>query len=130
MYRTTTRDIEVTVDPEFLPDRSSVTKQQYAWAYTVQIHNTGDKTVQLRSRHWVITDDAGRKQEVRGVGVIGEQPVLKAGERFQYTSSVALGTSSGFMVGEYQMTSEDGEQFEINIPAFSLDQPAPSRVLN
>jgi ApaG protein len=85
MYRAVTRQIEVTVEPNFLPERSSVDRGQYFWSYTIVITNTGAETVQLRTRHWIITDATGRKQEVRGEGVVGEQPVLAPGERFEYT---------------------------------------------
>src|ERR1017187_1593478 len=130
MYRAVTRQIEVTVEPNFLPERSSVERREYFWSYTVVITNTGDETVQLRTRHWIITDASGRKQEVRGEGVIGEQPVLAPGERFEYTSGVPLQTASGFMSGRYQMVSESGERFEIEVPAFSLDSPDSKRTLN
>ncbi|MGC1554988.1 MAG: Co2+/Mg2+ efflux protein ApaG, partial [Bradyrhizobium sp.] len=105
MYRAVTRDIEVTVEPNFLPERSSVEKQQYFWSYTIVITNSGRETVQLRTRHWIITDATGRRQEIRGEGVVGEQPVLGPGERFEYTSGVPLPTASGFMTGRYQMVS-------------------------
>src|SRR5580693_7572511 len=130
MYRAVTRQIEVTVEPNFLPERSSVEKSQYFWSYTIVITNFGPETVQLRTRHWIITDATGRKQEVRGEGVIGEQPVLAPGERFEYTSGVPLPTASGFMTGRYQMVSESGERFEIDVPTFSLDSPDSKRVLN
>ena len=103
---------------------------QYFWSYTIVITNTGAETVQLRTRHWIITDATGRKQEVRGEGVVGEQPVLAPGERFEYTSGVPLPTASGFMTGRYQMVSESGERFEIDVPTFSLDSPDNKRVLN
>ena len=86
--------------------------------------------MQLQTRHWIITDAFGRKQEVRGEGVVGEQPVLAPGEHFEYTSGVPLPTASGFMRGRYQMVSESGEQFEVDVPAFSLDSPDNKRVLN
>jgi ApaG protein len=130
MYRAVTRQIEVTVEPNFLPERSSVENRQYFWSYTIVITNSGDETVQLRTRHWIITDATGRKQEVRGDGVVGEQPVLAPGERFEYTSGVPLPTASGFMSGSYQMVSESGEKFEIDVPTFSLDSPHHKRVLN
>ena len=130
MYRAITRQIEVTVEPNFLPERPPVDHRQYFWSYTIVITNTGEETVQLRTRYWIITDAAGHKEEVRGEGVIGEQPVLAPGEHFEYTSGVGLPTASGFMSGRYQMMSESGEQFEIDIPAFSLDGPATNRVLN
>jgi ApaG protein len=130
MYRAVTRQIVVTVEPNFLPDRSSVEKREYFWSYTIVITNTGAETVQLRTRHWIITDATGHQENVRGEGVVGEQPVLAPGERFKYTSGVPLPTASGFMTGRYQMVSESGEQFEIDVPMFSLDSPDSKRVLN
>jgi ApaG protein len=130
MYRAVTRKIEVTVEPNFMPERSSVEKREYFWSYTIVITNTGAETVQLRTRHWIITDATGRQENIRGEGVIGEQPVLAPGERYEYTSGVPLPTASGFMTGRYQMVSESGEQFEIDVPMFSLDSPDSKRVLN
>jgi ApaG protein len=130
MYRAVTRQIEVTVEPNFMPERSSAEKRQYFWSYTIVIVNSGAETVQLRTRHWIITDASGRRQEVRGEGVVGEQPVLAPGERFEYTSGVPLPTASGFMTGRYQMESQSGERFEIEVPTFSLDSPDNKRVLN
>ena len=130
MYRAITRQIEVTVEPNFLPGRSSVEKSEYFWSYTIVITNSGKEKVQLQTRHWIITDATGRRHEVRGEGVIGEQPVLAPGERFEYTSGVPLPTTSGFMTGSYQMVSESGERFEIAVPTFSLDSPDSRRVLN
>ena len=130
MYRAVTRQIEVTVKPNFLPEHSSAEKPEYFWSYTIVITNTGPETVQLRTRHWIITDATGRKQEVRGEGVVGKQPVLRPGERFEYTSGVPLPTASGFMTGRYQMISQSGERFEIDVPTFSLDCPVNNRVLN
>lgn len=130
MYRAVTRQIEVSVEPNFLPERSSAEDGQFFWAYTIVIVNSGPETVQLKTRHWIITDGMGRSQEVRGEGVVGEQPVLEPGERFEYTSGVPLQTPSGFMTGSYQMVTENGEPFEIDIPAFSLDSPTIKRTLN
>jgi ApaG protein len=130
MYRAVTRQIEVTVEPNFMPERSSVENRQYFWSYTIVITNAGDETVQLRTRHWIITDASGRKQEVRGEGVVGEQPVLEPGQRFEYTSGVPLPTASGFMAGSYQMVTANGEPFEIDVPTFSLDSPEAKRTLN
>ena len=130
MYRAITRQIEVTVEPNFMPERSSVENCQYFWSYTIVITNTGDETVQLKTRHWVITDATGHQENIRGKGVVGEQPVLAPGERFEYTSGVPLRTASGFMSGRYQMVSESGEGFEIDVPTFSLDSPEARRVLN
>jgi ApaG protein len=130
LYRATTRGIEVRVTPRFLEERSSPDKGQYFWAYTIEIVNRGSETVQLQSRHWRITDALGRTQEVRGAGVVGEQPVLKPGQSFEYTSGVPLTTASGFMAGTYGMTSAKGERFDIEIPAFSLDSPGMRRTVN
>jgi ApaG protein len=130
MYRAVTRQIEVTVEPNFLPGRSSVESGQYFWSYTIVITNTGRETVQLQTRHWIITDASGHKQEIKGKGVVGEQPVLAPGERFEYTSGVPLPTASGIMTGRYQMVSDSGEHFEIDVPTFSLDSHDGKRVLN
>jgi ApaG protein len=130
MYRAVTRQIEVTVEPAFMPERSVPDRGQFFWSYTIAITNNGGETVQLRTRHWIITDATGKREEVRGRGVVGEQPVLAPGERYEYTSGVPLPTPSGFMTGRYQMVSESGEQFEIDVPTFSLDSPSERRVLN
>lgn len=130
MYNQTTHDISVTVQPIYLDEQSSPDENYFVWAYNVKIENSGRDTVQLRSRYWKITDAHGRVQEVRGPGVVGEQPVLGPGESFEYTSGTPLPTSSGFMVGTYQMVSENGEQFDVAIPAFSLDSPYEARRLN
>jgi ApaG protein len=130
MYRATTRRIEVTVTPRFIPERSSPSDNEYFWAYTIEIVNRGRETVQLKTRHWRITDALGRVQEVRGAGVVGEQPVIEPGQSFEYTSHVPLPTPSGFMVGTYGMVTESGEPFDIDVPAFSLDSPSVQRTLN
>src|ERR1700684_911009 len=130
MYRAVTRQIEVTVELNFMPERSLAETRHSFWSSTIVITNTGDETVQLRTRHWIITDASGRRQEVRGEGVVGEQPVLAPGERFEYTSGVPLPTASGFMTGRYQMVTDSGERFEIDVPTFSLDSPEAKRVLN
>jgi ApaG protein len=130
MYRAITRDIEVVVTPRFVADRSSPENNYFFWAYTISITNNGSETVQLKTRHWRITDAQGRRQEVRGAGVVGEEPVLKAGEVFEYTSGVPLQTPSGFMVGSYGMVSAGGEHFDIDVPAFSLDSVASKRTIN
>jgi ApaG protein len=130
MYRTITRDIEVTVSPRFLSERSSPDNGYFFWAYSIEITNNGQQTVQLKTRHWRITDANGRLQEVKGTGVVGEQPVLKPGESFEYTSGVPLPTPSGFMVGTYGMVTEGGESFDIDIPAFSLDCSHAARTIN
>jgi ApaG protein len=130
MYSETTRDIKVTVRPVYLEDQSSPAENHFVWAYHVRIENLGRRTVRLRSRHWRITDANGRLQEVRGPGVVGEQPELKPGEAFEYTSGTPLGTPSGIMVGSYRMEAVDGETFDIAVPAFSLDSPSQPVRLN
>lgn len=130
MYEETTRTIRVMVEPVFLDDQSSPSDDHYVWAYHVRIENLGRETVQLRTRHWRITDANGRIHEVRGDGVVGEQPVLHPGEAFEYTSGTPLTTPSGIMVGDYAMESETGEKFTVAIPAFSLDSPHQKRSLH
>jgi len=130
MYHAVTRNIEVKVTPQYLPERSSPESNEYFWAYTIEIRNRGAETVQLRTRHWHITDGVGRRQEVKGAGVVGKQPVLKPGESFEYTSGVPLPTPSGFMTGTYGMASVNGEAFDIAIPTFSLDSPDSRRTIN
>ena len=129
-YRAVTRHIEVRVTPRFLPERSSPENGYFFWAYTIMLTNLGGETVQLKTRHWRITDSHGRLQEVRGAGVVGEQPVLGPGQNFEYTSGVPLHTPSGFMTGSYGMVTSSGESFDINIPAFSLDTPQRGRTIN
>ena len=129
-YETTTRNISVKVSPSFMEDDSSPVQSYYFWAYTVEIANNGATSVQLLSRHWKITDAAGRTQEVRGPGVVGEQPTLAPGESYRYTSGAPLRTPSGIMLGWYQMEAEDGETFDVTIPAFSLDSPYTQRSVN
>jgi ApaG protein len=130
MYRAVTHAIEVTVVPRFLPERSAPDNGYYFWAYTIAITNRGTETVQLRTRHWLITDAHGRLQEVRGTGVVGEQPVLAPGERFEYTSGVPLPTPSGFMRGTYGMVTMSGKSLEVEIPAFSLDYEGAKHTIN
>ena len=130
MYKAVTRKIQVMVTPRFLPERSSTEKSYYFWAYTIEITNHGAETVQLKTRHWRITDAFGRVQDVRGAGVVGEEPVLPPGGSFEYTSGVPLPTSSGFMAGTYGMVADSGEHFDIDIPAFSLDGPDEKRTVN
>jgi ApaG protein len=130
MYRAITRNIEVTVTPRFMSDRSAPEKSQFFWAYTIEISNNGGETVQLKTRYWHITDAFGRVQEVRGAGVVGEEPVIPPGESFEYTSGVPLQTPSGIMAGRYGMVTEEGENFDIDIPAFSLDSVHTPRTIN
>jgi ApaG protein len=129
-YEATTRDIRVSVEPSFLDKDSAPADDYYFWAYTVEIANRGSTTVQLLSRHWRITDSEGHTQEVRGPGVVGEQPTLEPGESFRYTSGAPLRTPSGIMLGWYGMVAADGEQFDVEIPAFSLDSPYGSQKVN
>ena len=130
MYRAVTRNVEVTVTPRFVTERSSPEHGYFFWAYTIEITNLGSGTIQLKTRHWRITDALGRLQEVRGAGVVGEEPVLEPGASYEYTSGVPLPTASGFMVGTYGMVTADGEHFDIAIPAFSLDGPEAKRTIN
>lgn len=130
MYQATTRAIKVIVRPQYLADQSDPSSSQYVWAYHVRLENTGSATVQLRARHWKITDAHGNLKEVKGPGVVGKTPVLRPGQTFEYSSGTPLSTSSGIMSGTYQMVTESGENFDIEIPAFSLDTPSTSRSLN
>jgi ApaG protein len=129
-YTATSRGIEVCVEPTYLDARSSPDDSQYFWAYRVIIENHGRETVQLLSRHWMISNARGELTEVKGPGVVGEQPVLKPGESHEYTSGAPLNTPSGMMGGSYQMESETGERFDIEIPTFSLDRPNQGVLLN
>jgi ApaG protein len=130
VYSETTRAIRVVVKPTYLEDQSSPTENRYVWAYHVRIENQGGETVQLRRRHWRITDAIGRVQEVKGPGVVGEQPVLGPGQSFEYTSGTPLATPSGIMVGTYEMETPTGEFFDVVVPPFSLDSPHQPRRLN
>src|SRR5579864_2203224 len=130
MYEKVTRAIHVSVRPYYLAEQSSPDEDHFVWAYKVNIANNGPETVQLLNRHWRITDKFGRLHEVNGPGVVGEQPVLKPGESYEYTSGCPLGTPSGIMVGSYEMTTTTGERFDIEIPAFSLDSPYDTAAIN
>ena len=130
MYRAVTRKIEITVTPRFVTERSSPDNGYYFWSYTINIANLGAETVQLKTRHWRITDGRGRLQEVKGPGVVGEEPTLKGGQSFEYTSGVPLPTPSGFMAGSYGMVTAAGEPFDVEIPAFSLDSSYAERTIN
>ena len=130
MYTAVSKNIKVTVRPKYLAERSEPDEDRYFWSYTIEIANDGDRTVQLTHRHWQITDANGRREDVRGPGVVGEQPKLKPGDAFSYTSGCPLRTPSGVMVGTYRMVDESGDAFDVAIPAFSLDCPHARRVLN
>jgi ApaG protein len=123
MYERVTKGIKVSVRPTFLENQSDPSDDLYVWSYTVRIHNRSRETVRLRTRHWLITNAKGLTEEVKGVGVVGEQPLIRPGERYEYTSGAPLSTPSGMMVGRYGMESEEGVLFEVDIPAFSLDSP-------
>ena len=129
MYSKITKSIKVSVEPRYMADRSDPNERRFFWAYTVEIANSGAAPVQILARHWVITDQNGKREDVRGVGVVGEQPVIEPGSSFTYTSGCPLPTPSGTMVGTYQ-AMEGGEVFTVAIPAFSLDIPGASRVIN
>ena len=129
MYQQETRAIQITVKPFYLEEQSEPDDSHFVFAYHIRIQNNGPEAVQLLNRFWQITDGRGRIQEVRGPGVVGEQPVLRPGEAFEYTSGCPLNTSTGIMVGTYEMETLDGERFDVDIPAFSLDAPdAPVRL--
>ena len=130
MYRALTRGIQVTVTPEYMPERSDPEERQFFWTYHVEILNLCGERVQLRSRYWNITDENGHTQEVQGAGVVGEQPVIEPGAAFEYTSGCPLTTPTGIMVGHYLMINERNETFQAEIPAFSLDSPFTNRTVN
>src|SRR6188474_557336 len=117
MYETVTQGIRVRVMPQYLEEESSPDESRYVWAYTIDIVNESSETVQLRTRHWRITDATGRTEEMRGPGVVGQTPVLAPGASFRYTSGCPLATPSGIMVGSYQMTTEAGERIDVAVRA-------------
>ncbi|HEX5282055.1 MAG TPA: Co2+/Mg2+ efflux protein ApaG [Micropepsaceae bacterium] len=122
-YEEITGDIRIAVEPDFLDDQSQPDECRYLWTYRVTIENRGSAAVQLLSRHWRITDGRGKVREVRGDGVVGEQPVIGPGGSFQYTSGAPLETACGFMTGTYQMRDAAGKLFDVNIPMFALESP-------
>ena len=123
MPEAVTRNIRVRVEAEFAPERSNPHQNQWFFLYTIRITNQGRETVQLLSRHWIITDAMGDVKEVRGPGVIGKKPTLEPGESFEYTSGCPLTTPFGSMRGTYQMVTTDKERFDIEIPLFTLTEP-------
>ncbi|NJC41051.1 ApaG protein [Brevundimonas alba] len=129
-YEAETEGVLVRVRPSYLAGQSDPEGGRWVWAYQVEIVNLTTTTVQLMARRWVITDGQGRVEEVRGAGVVGEQPVIKPGDSYSYASGCPLGTPTGSMVGGYYMTDASGRSFEAAIPAFSLDVPGQRRVLN
>jgi ApaG protein len=130
MYTATTRSIRVSVEPFYVEEQSAPADQRWVFGYRVTIANEGARTVRLLSRYWRITDARGTVAEVRGDGVVGEQPSLAPGATFSYTSGAPLPTPSGIMLGSYQMVDDTGRNFDVNIPAFSLDAPEARRALN
>ena len=130
MYSKKTKKINITVNPYFLDDQSEPEDQHFVWAYQVIIDNQSNEKVQLKNRYWKIIDSNGSEQEVRGEGVVGEQPILNPGEKFEYTSGTPLSTPSGFMGGYYEMETNEGKKFEAVIPQFSLDSPFIKNNLN
>jgi ApaG protein len=129
-FSETTRMVTVTVNPFFLEDESDPQKNSFMWAYHIRINNEGNEAVQLISRYWKITDGLGRVQEVRGEGVVGDQPLLQPGDSYEYTSGVPLQTPSGFMGGAYEMISSVGERIHVTVPTFSLDSPFEAHTVN
>ena len=129
-YSAETDGIVVRVRPSYLAGQSDPDGGRWVWAYQVEIVNLTAGPVQLMARRWIITDATGHVEEVRGPGVVGEQPVIAPGEAYAYASGCPLGTASGTMVGAYYMTDDRGRAFEAQIPAFSLDVPDPKRLLN
>ncbi len=123
MAETSKYDITVVPKSTYVEDQSDPSKDQYVFAYTITISNTGSVPAQLISRHWIITDANGKVLEVKGLGVVGQQPLLKPGESFEYTSGTHLETAVGTMHGTYQMIAEDGQQFDAPIPSFTLSVP-------
>jgi ApaG protein len=130
MYERVTRGIKIIVRPKYLDGQSKPEEGHFVWAYTITIENHGREAATLRTRYWKITDATGHVQEVRGAGVVGEQPRLTPGDSYTYTSGCPLKTSSGFMTGAYQMQQDNGELFNVDIPTFSLDSPHEKRAIN
>jgi ApaG protein len=116
-------DITVAVKTAYLPEQSDPARSTYVFAYTIKITNTGEIAAQLISRHWIITDADSQVQEVKGLGVVGQQPLLQPGESFEYTSGTSLATAVGTMRGTYQMVAGDGKTFDAEIPQFTLSMP-------
>jgi len=129
-YEAETEGVVVRVSPSFLEEESSPENHRYIWAYHVEIENRGQRTLQLQTRHWRITDREGRVQVVNGVGVVGQTPVLRPGARFEYTSGAPLAAPSGLMQGSYRLTDETGATIEARIPLFALDSPYDERAAN
>lgn len=129
-YEQVTHGVRIRVSPEYSEEQSSPEESYFFWIYTIEITNESERSVQLKSRIWRITDAYGKTDEVRGPGVIGQKPVIPPGQSFTYSSGCPLSTPSGIMVGSYQMVDEDGRLFDVAIPAFSLDSPYATRSVN
>jgi len=130
MYTQITHAIKISVDPVFLEERSDPDDDHFVWAYQVHIQNNRNETVTLLKRRWMITDQYGTVHEVKGEGVVGEQPTLAPGDSFSYTSGTPLSAPSGMMFGEYTFVNAKGEKLKTHIPAFSLDSPYAEFLLN
>lgn len=130
MYAETTNGIEVIAEPWYRADQSDPDSGRYVWSYRITIINHSTKTVQLNSRYWQIIDGTGHIEEVRGPGVVGDQPILQPNDSYQYVSGCPLPTPSGTMVGHYDFLDDEGDGLRVNIPGFSLDIPNVKRVLN
>lgn len=129
IYHARTQNIVVKAQPDFLDSQSDASENHYVWAYHIRIENEGDRTVQLLRRHWRIMDSFGNEKRVDDDGVVGVQPILGNGEFFEYSSGASLKTPSGFMQGYYEFEDEDDNEFDVTIPAFSLDSPYEKVVL-
>jgi ApaG protein len=130
MYSATTDQVTVSVEPTYLFKESAPERNIFVWSYKVRIENHGAEELQLKTRYWKITDAFGRTQEVRGEGVVGEQPVLKPGDSYEYTSGTPLSTPNGIMMGSYAMQTTNGTLFDVTIPAFSLHTPDMAKRLH
>lgn len=130
-YKSTTHNVEISVWPEFIDSKNSVIGEIYIWAYHIRIHNGNSYPIKLINRYWRIIDETGNIQEVKGDGVVGEQPVIESNSSYQYSSGIHLNNSSGIMTGKYQMKIIDKDEIvEVNIPHFSLDVPNSEITLN
>ena len=130
MYSKTTKGVTVTVTPYFLDDQSSPQESHFVWAYQVNIKNSGNSSIKLNNRNWLIIDANGKVINVQGEGVVGEFPTIEPGESFEYTSGTPLKTNSGIMQGFYLVSQDNGEKLKIDIPAFSLDSPYNKKNIN
>ena len=126
-YEATTRGVTIRVSVSYLPEQSEPAHGRWFWAYHVRIENDGERVVQLIDRHWIITDGRGAREDVRGEGVVGDQPLIDPGESYDYVSGCALGTAAGSMEGSYSMIGADGTSFKAAIPRFPLQAPATAR---